>query len=292
MLERITFSCKSAGLTDTAFRATFAGLKAVEEGQLKESPLRIKAPGGVALAAVLHLPEVPSGRGAVICHGMMSYKDSPKHRGIAERLCARGHTVLRFDFSGRGESDGDLTGMTISRQVEEAGAAVEALLEKRVSGIGLIGSSMGGAVAILTTARRGKRYGIQALATMAAVGRADLLPERAVGTKGLAAWERRGSIEVEGEPVGYSLVEDTRKIDLPEEAKDIACPWLILHGERDEVIPVEDARLLHSASGGRAGLEIVPGADHRFSEEVHREHITSRIVDFIDENLGSEEREA
>jgi len=289
MLERIAFSCKSDGLTATPFRATFAGLKAVEEGRLKESPLRIQAPGGVVLAAVLHLPRNPSGHGVVICHGMMSYKDSPKHRGIAERLCARGHTVLRFDFSGRGESEGDLEGMTISRQVEEAGAAVEALLEKRVSGIGLIGSSMGGAVAILTTARRGQRYGVRALATMAAVGRADLLPERAVGTKGLAAWKRRGSIDVEGEPVGYSLVEDARKIDLPEEARGITCPWLILHGERDEVIPVEDARLLHSASGEKAGLEIIPGADHRFSEEGHREYITSRIVDFIDDKLASEE---
>jgi dipeptidyl aminopeptidase/acylaminoacyl peptidase len=66
-------------------------------------------------------------------------------------------------------------------------------------------------------------------------------------------------------------------------AARVRCPWLILHGELDEVIPVSDARALREASGDRARLEVVPGADHRFSGEAHRERIISSIVDFLDD---------
>jgi pimeloyl-ACP methyl ester carboxylesterase len=121
---------------------------------------------------------------------------------------------------------------------------------------------------------------------MATVGRTDLLPERAVGQDGLLKWERDRFIEVQGEKVGFALVEDARRIDLPAEAKKIKCPWLILHGEQDEVIPVEDSEILHRAAEGSV-LEIVAGADHKFSNEEHREFITNRIVDFLDKKLKS-----
>jgi len=107
-----------------------------------------------------------------------------------------------------------------------------------------------------------------------------------VGQAGLLQWERDGFIEVQGEKVGFALVEDARRIDLPAEARKIKCPWLILHGEKDEVIPVEDSQILHEANQGSV-LEIIAGADHRFSNEEHREFITSRIVDFLDNKLRS-----
>jgi uncharacterized protein len=247
-----------------------------------EEKLTIRSPDGIKLAAVLERPANPSGAGVVICHGMMSYKDSPKHRGIAARLCDRGHTVLRFDFSGRGESEGDLLGLTFTRQVGECRAAMNFLATNGEQRIGLAGSSMGGAVSILVAARGG----VSALATLAAVGRTDLLPERAVGKKGLAVWKRRGSIRIQDQRVGFCLVEDAMAIDMCSEAGKIECPWLILHGAADEVIPAEDAGFLQRSSGNRAELEIVPGADHRFSDQEHLEHATGRIVDFLDNALS------
>jgi pimeloyl-ACP methyl ester carboxylesterase len=245
-----------------------------------EKRLKIRTPTEMLLAGVLHQPGWPGGTGVVICHGMMSSKDSPKHKGIAAALAERGHMALRFDFSGRGESPGTLLGLTFARQVIECRAAVAELRRTGVSKIALVGSSMGGAVAALTATREP----LVALATMATVGRTDLLPERAVGKDGLEKWKRDQFIEVEGEKVGYALVEDARRINLPAEAKKIKCPWLILHGELDEVIPVEDSQILYEAAQG-AVLEIVAGADHGFSGEEHREFITNRIVDFLDGKL-------
>ena len=197
-----------------------------------EEKTSIRSPDGLRMAAVLHRPDEPTGSGVVICHGMMSYKDSPKHRGIATRLCKRGHMVLRFDFTGRGESEGDLMALTFGRQVGECRAAMDLLAKNGVQRIGLAGSSMGGAVSILVAARGG----VAALVTLAAVGRTDLLPERAVGKKGLAVWKRKGSIRIQDQRVGFCLVEDAVAIDMRAEAGKIVCPWLILHGAEDEVM--------------------------------------------------------
>jgi pimeloyl-ACP methyl ester carboxylesterase len=245
-----------------------------------EKKLKIRTPTELRLAGVLHQPGWPGSTGVVICHGMMSSKDSPKHKGIAASLAERGHMALRFDFSGRGESPGNMLGLTFARQVIECRAAVAELRRIGVSRVGLVGSSMGGAVVALTAVVESPA----ALVTMATVGRTDLLPERAVGRYEMERWERDRFIEVEGEKIGYALVEDARRIDLPAEARKIECPWLILHGEFDEVIPVEDPQILYQAAEG-AVLEIVAGADHRFSGEEHREFITNRIVDFMDSRL-------
>jgi uncharacterized protein len=238
---------------------------------------KIEAPGPVSLAAVLHRPDKPSDAGVVVCHGMLSSKESRKHTQIARGLCARGYLALRFDFSGRGGSPGDLLGLTFTRQLDECLAVVEALRGEGARRVALVGSSMGGAVAIMAAARGG----VDALATMAAVGHTDLLPERAAGEKGVALWKRKGSILMQGQRVGYAWVEDARAIDLPEQASRVDCPWLILHGERDEVVPPSDALDLQAASRMRAEVEIVPNADHRFSDDKHRDHITARIIDFI-----------
>jgi alpha-beta hydrolase superfamily lysophospholipase len=246
-----------------------------------EKRLSIKAPDGLELAGVLHVPERESSDCVVICHGMMSYKDSPKHVGIARGICEMGHAAVRFDFSGRGDSQGDLMGLSFTRQVGECRAVMAVLRDLGYSRFGLVGSSMGGAVAILTAAEER----VAVLATMASVGRADLLPERAVGKGGLADWERQGHILLQGETVGWALVEDSRETDVLAAAARIFCPWLILHGEKDEVIPASDANLL-DAAGSRAVLEIVPDADHKFSMERHRELITGRIIGFIHASLS------
>ncbi|MBW1809769.1 MAG: alpha/beta fold hydrolase [Deltaproteobacteria bacterium] len=246
-----------------------------------EQKIQFASPASIVLAGVLHRPENPGPRGVVICHGMMSSKDSPKHTGIAQELAKRGFYSMRFDFSGRGQSQGDLLQLSFSRQVTECLAAIEQLTKVGVIKIGLVGSSMGGAVAVLTAAQTD----VAALATMAAVGLTDLLPERAVGKQNLSQWRQDGSIRIQDQEVGYALVEDSYKIDLPKQAQEIKCPWLILHGEQDEVIPTSDARILHRASGLKATLEIIARADHRFSNEAHRRQITNRIVDFLDQSI-------
>lgn len=240
------------------------------------------APDGTRLCGVCHHPARWRGSGVLLCHGMMSSKDGEKHLALAERLVARGHLVLRFDFAGRGESGGDFLGLSIRRQAGEAAAALAVLRAMGAGPVGVEGSSLGGAAAVCLAAEGG----VDALVTWAAVGRADRLAEGMAGPEGMVRWARDGVRVVEGQPVGYSLIEDARRQDLLAVAARVACPWLIVHGAKDSVVPVSDAEALHRASRGRARLEILPGADHQFTAASDRRRALQLAADFLDANLA------
>ena len=247
--------------------------------------ISFESPKGVRMAGVVHWPEQKGRAGVVICHGMLSHKDTPKFLAIAEGLEALGYAVLRFDFVGRGESEGTLEDLDFSREAGECRAALGQLRARGIEHLGLLGSSMGGAVAIMVASEAPIEAPIEALVTLAAIGRADLLPERAIGERALRAWERRGMLRLEQQPVGYSFIRECRTLDLPARAARVRCPWLILHGEKDKVIPPSDAMDLQKATGGRALLEILADADHQFSLEEHRRTVARRAVTFLDQQL-------
>jgi pimeloyl-ACP methyl ester carboxylesterase len=263
-------------------RRAAAGPSAVRACQEK---IFFPAPDGTRLCGILHRPAAASRSGVLLCHGMMSSKDGDKHRLLAEMLVRRGHWVLRFDFAGRGESGGDFLALSITRQAGEAGAALRILKARGLERVGVEGSSLGGAAAI----RLASRGGVDALVTWAAVGRADRLAERMAGREGMEQWRRDGVRRVDGQDVGFSLIEDARRQDLLAAAARVRCHWLIVHGARDEVVPCSDAEDLYRAAGGPAGgrvsLEILPEADHQFTAPGDRRRLLDLSVDFLQGQL-------
>lgn len=111
---------------------------------------------GLTLAGELLLPE---GRGphpiVVFAHGWGSGKDSPRNRAVAEELRAAGFAAFLFDFTGHGESEGTLAESTPDQQLDDLNAAIDTLqgVEEADTGrLGVVGSSSGGAVALMGAA--------------------------------------------------------------------------------------------------------------------------------------------
>lgn len=245
-------------------------------------PRSFFSPAGLRLAASLHLPEVEPEVGVVVCHGMLSSRASPKHVALCEAFARAGLAALRFDFSGRGDSEGRLEDLSYHRQVEEAGAAV-ALLRERVPRVGLVGSSMGGAVAVLTAARD---PAVAFVAGLATVGLPRSLAERIGGPGAERRWIERGYLDVDGgSRLGPDLLRSAREVDVVAAAAALGCPLLLVHGAEDEVVPVAQARLLHGAAPG-SRLEVLDGADHVFSRPEDRERVVALVVSFALEVLG------
>ena len=113
---------------------------------------------GARLALVLHVPEgrrrVPC---VVACHGLGASKDSDKYLLLGAELPAAGLALARFDFRGCGESSGDEEDTTIATRVEDLEAVMKFLaFHRRLDGrFGLLGSSLGGYVALHVAAARG-----------------------------------------------------------------------------------------------------------------------------------------
>ena len=235
------------------------------------------------LSAVLHHPSQPSLRGAaILCHGMESAKHSEKLIFLAQSLAERGILALRFDFRYVGESSGKFADITYSGEVEDLKAAYELIQSRQPGKTVIFGSSMGGTVALLFAAQEPK---VAAVVTLAAPVHPENFPKRVLTPNQLQRWRERGYTTYNGQRLNISLLEDLEKIDVPEAARRIRCPVLILHGDADEVVPVTEAYELHECLISPKRLAIFNNTDHRFSNPEVMQRAMSEALDWLAEHV-------
>jgi pimeloyl-ACP methyl ester carboxylesterase len=217
--------------------------------------ITITTSDGVALAATL----LPRGRPSllVIGHGISSSRRSSAIVWLAERL-AEHHDVLAFDWRGHGASGGQ-AGLGTHEHLDLA-AVLTAARELGYARVGLIGESMGGLITLATLGGpapfafpRPDR-----IATLAApVDYALTVGWRPYAVRRVAplAWARPAA-----PLLGFRLgpVSPPRPRDL---LAQIGEPLLVVHGDRDTTVKVENAYLISQALPA-ATLRIYPGVDH------------------------------
>ncbi len=239
---------------------------------------------GNKLSGVLHHPGQEAGSGAVIlCHGMDSTKESKKLVFLGEALALRGFTALRFDFAYVGESDGKFEDITYTGEVEDLKAAY-ALIQNRGAGkIAIIGSSMGGSVALLFAALEPK---VAVLVTVAAPIHPEQFPRRILTPEQMQEWRESGFTIYNGQRLNVSLLDDLEKLNIPESARKIICPVLILHGDRDNIVPVREAHELHGYLPNPKKLTILKGVDHRLSDPALMTQAVSEAIEWICQHMS------
>jgi pimeloyl-ACP methyl ester carboxylesterase len=214
----------------------------------------------------------------VICHGFKGFKDWGYFPVIAEHLARAGFSAVSFNFSGSGVGeDGErftererFGHATYTGQMKDLAIVVDAVSDGtiglRPGAVGLVGHSLGGAAAILHTARDPR---IRALVSWSATARFGRLwrPEQ------IPEWRRSGTLEVVNQrtgeilPLYTDILEDLERnreaLDIGRAAGEVRVPWLIAHGAADESVPVDDARSLHAANP-RAELLVLEDTGHTF----------------------------
>jgi putative redox protein len=248
-------------------------------------PVTMTSRRGVRLAGVLHLPpgaNEPEGLPAVVlCHGMESTKDGTKHRALADRLTPLGYVCLRFDFSYVGESGGRFEDLTISGEVADLEGACDSLWERGAGDVGLIGSSLGGAVAVLFA---GGEPRVRALVTIAALSRPRGIITR-MSPAALDDWRRRGYREEATGRLNRTFLDDLEGLDVLGAASRVRAATLVTHGSADRVVPVEDAIALYEALPEPKQLALTPGGDHRYSDPTHLENLLAQSVAWVAAHL-------
>ncbi|HTM10953.1 MAG TPA: alpha/beta fold hydrolase [Verrucomicrobiae bacterium] len=216
---------------------------------------------GQRLVGIVHRPDGTPKAGVVLCHGMGSSKESEKFVMLGEILAKRGVLALRFDFACSGESEGKFEEITYSGEAEDIAAAYDVVAKYGIAKIGVVGSSMGGAAAILFAAKNP----VAALATIAAPVHPEKFSARFLTDEQRRDWRSQGFIVYNGLRLDSTLLEDVETIDVAAAARKIAAPTLVLHGDRDATVPVEEGRELYAALAGPKRLAILAGADHRLT---------------------------
>jgi pimeloyl-ACP methyl ester carboxylesterase len=228
-----------------------------------EEPVSFSNNRGEILKGVVHRPKTadPS-KGAILCHGMESNKESEKIVALSNILAERGVLALRFDFSYAGESTGRFEELTYSGEVEDLKAAFNFMSQLKIKKIALFGSSMGGTVSLLFSAQHKTPA---ALVTLAAPLHPEKITETLLSPEQVKQWRLSGHITYHGRRINSSLLDDLGKINVAEAARKIRCPLLVIHGDRDETVPVEEANELYGLIPSSKRLCILQGSDHRCS---------------------------
>jgi dipeptidyl aminopeptidase/acylaminoacyl peptidase len=251
---------------------------------MSEEQISFTGSSGKTLVGTLHHPPDECRRGTVIlCHGMDSNRNSEKLVDLGRVLAKRGIITLRFDFAYAGESSEKFADITYSGEVEDLRAACSYMRHRFAGKIGVLGSSMGGTVALLFAA---DEPDVTALVTIAAPVHPEAFPRRILNPEQLQTWRERGFTFYNGQRLNLTLLEDLETIDVLQAARKIACPVLIIHGDADEVVPVEEAHELNACLAGRKKLIIMKGADHRLSDPVKMQQALTEAVDWLAEHVG------
>jgi len=195
----------------------------------------------------------------VLGHGVTAHKDRPLLLALAEACSAAGLASLRVSFAGNGASEGRFVDAVPSKEVEDLGAVIDAVEQWGVDRIGYAGHSMGGAVGVLRAWQDPRIRCLVSLAGMVHVHQfflrhfSHLEPGAPMLDKPECPWS-------------LALLADAARIgSVVPQAAAIRVPWLLAHGDADELVPYQDSLDARDAAGGRPGLVTLPGVDHRFT---------------------------
>ena len=199
-----------------------------------------------------------------------------------------GRACVRFDYSGHGESGGAFTDGTISRWLEES---VAVYLHFARDAQVLIGSSMGGWLALLLAKAVSERLGAAPIAGMVLIAPAvDFTEElmwkqfpdaakRDIEQAGL--WLRPSAYGEEPYPITRALIEDGRKHLLLGGLIETRCPVHILQGVEDPDVPWRHAvELVSRFSRDDVVLTLIKDGDHRLSRPEDIERLIAAVKEF------------
>ncbi len=229
--------------------------------------ITFKNSDGQTLAGRLELPADRHPHSfAIFAHCFTCTKNLLAVKNIGKALTSHGIGVLRFDFTGLGESEGDFADTNFSGNVGDLVAAATFLNDNFQAPTLMIGHSLGGAAAIFAAA---KIPSIKAVATVGA-------PSNPVHVKHLlqSGVEEilatgKAVINLSGRDftIKKQFLDDLETKSLPETAKTLRKPLLIMHSPQDDTVGIKNAEEIYLSAHHPKSFVSLDGADHLLSRK-------------------------
>ena len=193
-------------------------------------------------------------------------------------------SVFIFDFHSQGLSEGERSELTLSKASINFRDALSVLIKNYnldSRNIGVFGSSFGGSVVLnsIDYISNFKAIGLKSPASfLAEAYEAEHRP-----FEEMDKWRKSKISHITG--LNYMAYIDAINHNLYRNLSLIKCPVLIVHGDSDSIVPIEQSRRLAHLIGSHANLVEIKGADHNYKQEGAMEILLEKIIFFFNTNL-------
>ncbi|MHA7901226.1 MAG: bifunctional alpha/beta hydrolase/OsmC family protein [Henriciella sp.] len=243
---------------------------------MQSQRVEFKNPSGETLSGVLELPAGVPGNWAIFAHCFTCSKKSLAASRIARGLAERGIGVLRFDFTGLGDSSGDFSTRGFSSDVEDLVAAAEWMRATGRSAGLMIGHSLGGAATIVAATALPD---IKAIATIGAPSDAGHVVAQFKDSVAEIEAEGRAQVNLGGRPfvLSRTFLDEIGKSTVIDAARELRKPLLILHAPGDEVVGIDNATDLFIAAKHPKSFVSLDKSDHLLTGKADSDFVADVI---------------
>jgi uncharacterized OsmC-like protein/esterase/lipase len=235
--------------------------------------LRFENPEGDALAARLDTPDGESPCAfALFAHCFTCSKDLRAVGAISRALNRQGIAVLRFDFTGLGESEGDFADTNFSSNIDDLVVAADYLADNYESPRILVGHSLGGA-AVLQAAHH--IDSVQAVSTIGAPYDPEHVKQHLEEAIDDIKAEGEARITLAGRTftIRKQFLDDLAATRMEETIRTLDRPLLIFHSPIDQTVGVENAARIFKAAKHPKSFMSLDNADHLLTNRSEAEHV-------------------
>ncbi|MEM6725278.1 MAG: bifunctional alpha/beta hydrolase/OsmC family protein [Bacteroidota bacterium] len=203
---------------------------------------------------------------AIFAHCFTCNKNLAAARNISRKLTSHGFAVLRFDFTGLGESEGDFADTNFSSNVEDLIKAADYLTEHYESPKLIIGHSLGGAASILAAS---KIKSIEAVATIGAPAEPVHVKHQfqsqvdKIKNKGIAEVFIAGRTFT----IKDQFLKDLDSTNLATVTRKLKKALLVLHAPQDTIVGIDNAAQIYTNAFHPKSFVSLDGADHLLSDK-------------------------
>ncbi len=248
--------------------------------------LEFENSNGEKLAGLLELPQPADeiSSFALFAHCFTCGKDIAAASRISRALAARGIAVLRFDFTGLGNSDGDFANSNFSSNIDDLVQAAKALEAQYRAPQILIGHSLGGAAVLGVAA---KLDSVKAVVTIAAPATAQHVAH--------LFKDQAELIEVQGEAVvalgsrEFSIkkqfLDDIDRYSSTSSIHNLGAALLVFHSPLDAIVPIDEAARIFQAARHPKSFISLDQADHLLSKATDAEYVATTIACWVNRYL-------
>lgn len=248
-----------------------------------EKPIVFKNKKRKQLIGILHFPEGKKRFPLVlICHGFGGTKTYRKFVRLARALEKNGIASFRFDFEGCGDSEGRFEDATIKKEVLDFESALKFILRKRnvdENKVAFVGHSMGGVISTCFVAKN--QFPAKALVFWAPAFNQKSLFLIWTTKYDLRKWKKQGFRIYKDKKMGIKYLKENENKDYSPLLSQIQAPILIIHGKKDETVPLKFSKELAHKYKAVKKLIVLPKSDHKFEDFCEQEILINKTLKWL-----------